>query len=80
MDCFILFKFCGVKQNLIQKRGGRYLPMFYLGWIIDPYIYIYSFFYGSHEVLVLHPHYAEIFLCTGMTCGVVMVIYLARDF
>ena len=36
-------------------------------------MYIASFM--SHEVLVLPPHYTEIFQCSGMTCGVKMVIY-----
>ena len=40
--------------------------------------HVYSFFYKSHEVLVLPPHNIEIFQCNGMTCGVEMVIYWGR--
>ena len=50
--------------------------VFIEGWIIDPYVY--CFFYGSHEVLVLPSHYAEIFYSSSMTCGAVMVIYWGR--
>ena len=47
--------------------------VFVQGWDIDPSVY--RFFYESHEVLVLPPHYTEIFQCSGMICGVTMVIY-----
>ena len=38
------------------------------GWIVDPYVY--GFSYQPHEVVILPPHYTEIVHCSGMTCGV----------
>ena len=43
------------------------------GWIIDPYVY--SLFYGSHEVLLLSPHNAKILYRDLVTSGVIMVKY-----
>ena len=43
------------------------------GWIVHPYVY--CFFDGSDEVLILPPHNAEISNGGTMTCDVVMVIY-----
>ena len=42
------------------------------GWIIDPNVE--SFFDGSHEVLVLSPHYAEVIYVNHMTRDVIVVI------
>ena len=58
--------------------GRWYLPMYlFRDGTIDPNVY--SFFYESHEALVLPPHYTEIFQCSGMTYGVKMVIYWGRE-
>ena len=66
-----------LKQNLIPYvRQMVFVYVFVKGWTIDSYIY--SFFYQSHEVLVLPPHYTEIFQCDGMTCDVEMIIYWGR--
>ena len=46
------------------------------GWIVDPYKQ--CFFYCSFEVLVLPPHYTEIFNIDVMTSGVGMVKYGGR--
>ena len=37
--------------------------------------YIYWFFYGSIEVLVLPPYYTEIIICCAMTFGIIVVMY-----
>ena len=42
------------------------------GWIIDPNIE--SLFDGSHKVLVLSPHYTEVFYADHMTRDVMVVI------
>ena len=42
------------------------------GWVVDPYEH--WFFDQPGDVLLLPTHFAKIFKCGSMTCGVIVVI------
>ena len=60
-------------QNLIPDMWQMVLANISIqGWIIDPNVE--SFFDGSHEVLVLSPHYADVIYVNHMTRDAIVVI------
>ena len=73
------FEFLGVEKNLIPYIWRMVLANVPIqGWIIDPYVY--WFFYGFSEVLVLCPHYTGIIDCGCIICAVTMVKYVSAKF